>query len=170
MRSSKRYTNATFTRRVDHDGGRHRGDKAPKEPLVCTTCGSVYSRRRWAAPSDERAGMLQGVAEPTLCPACQMREQGQFGGHLTVTGAFLDGHRDDIEALLRAEAQRAFEDNPTGQILTWDGREPRTITITTSTEHLVQRLGHALKKAYGGEVDYGFSHENKLARATWRRD
>jgi hypothetical protein len=42
--------------------------------------------------------------------------------------------------------------------------------LSTTTEHLAQRLGHALEKAFDGKVDYDFSHENKLARVTWRRD
>lgn len=47
-----------------------------------------------------------------------------------------------------------------------DGR----LMLSTTTEHLAQRLGHALEKAFDGKVDYDFSHENKLARVTWRRD
>jgi hypothetical protein len=44
------------------------------------------------------------------------------------------------------------------------------LTVTTTTEHLAQRLGHAVEKAFGGNADYDFSHENKLARVSWRRD
>jgi hypothetical protein len=44
------------------------------------------------------------------------------------------------------------------------------LIVTTTTEHLAQRLGHALKKAFCGEVQYDFSHENKLARVSWKRE
>jgi hypothetical protein len=44
------------------------------------------------------------------------------------------------------------------------------LTVSTTTEHLAQRLGQALEKAFDGSVHYDFSHENKLARVTWRRD
>jgi len=44
------------------------------------------------------------------------------------------------------------------------------MTVRTTTEHLAQRLGHALEKAFHGEVRYDFSHENKLAHVWWRRD
>lgn len=50
MRSAKRYSNVTFTKRVDHEAGRHHTARAPAEPLVCTACGAVYRRRRWIAP------------------------------------------------------------------------------------------------------------------------
>jgi hypothetical protein len=44
------------------------------------------------------------------------------------------------------------------------------LTLATTTEHLAQRLGHALKKAFKGKVHYDFSHENKLAHVYWQRD
>ena len=44
------------------------------------------------------------------------------------------------------------------------------LTVTTTTEHLAQRLGHAVEKAFGGEVEYHFSHENKVTRVSWQRE
>jgi hypothetical protein len=52
----------------------------------------------------------------------------------------------------------------------YDEGQSGRITITTTTEHLAERLGQALEKAFGGKVRYDFSHENKLARVYWRRD
>ena len=50
MRNNKRYSNATFTKRVDHEAGRHHTRRAVKEPAVCASCGAVYANRRrnWA--------------------------------------------------------------------------------------------------------------------------
>ena len=170
MRSTKRYTNATFTKRVDHDAGRHRGPRAPAEPLRCSGCGAVYTKRRWVPPASERAAMLRSSAAETLCPACEMREAGTARGYLTLEGGFLVTHRADLEALIRAEDARSADVNPTARILAWDESVPGVLTITTSTEHLVVRMGHALERAFGGSTEYRFSHENKLARAFWRRD
>jgi hypothetical protein len=44
------------------------------------------------------------------------------------------------------------------------------LIVTTTTEHLAQRLGHALQKAYRGHVRFDFSHENKFARVYWHRN
>lgn len=52
----------------------------------------------------------------------------------------------------------------------WEKDKRGRVTVTTTTEHLAQRLGHALEKAFDGEVRYDFSHENKLAHVYWRRD
>lgn len=173
MRSHKRYTNATFTKRVDHEGGRHHTARAPREPAVCESCGAVYANRRWITADSDR-----GTHEPehwrpaimTKCPACKQKQSGCPGGYVHVEGTFVITHRDEIEQLLRNEAERASEDNPLGCIMDWKEDGDAKLTLTTTTEHLAQRLGHALEKAYGGTVDYDFSHENKLARVKWSRN
>jgi hypothetical protein len=45
--TSKRWTNVTFTKRVDHEAGRRRGPTAAKGPRICQACGAVYVKRRW---------------------------------------------------------------------------------------------------------------------------
>ena len=79
-------------------------------------------------------------------------------------------HHDEIEQLLRNEAQRAAEDNPLARIMECKRGDGHNFTVTTTTEHLAQRLGHALEKSFGGNTHYEFSHENKLARVNWLRE
>lgn len=170
MRSPKRYSNVTFTKRVDHDGGRHRPPRAPKEPRVCQRCGARYARRRWTdgrtIPRSREAP--ERTRGRVLCPACIQTIAGPPSGFLRVSGAFLRDHHDDVVAVLRIEARRAAEDNPLARIMSWRDLWSR-IEVTTTTPHLVQRLGHKLQKAYGGTVKYDFSHENQVARVTWSR-
>ena len=90
-------------------------------------------------------------------------------GYLHVDGDFFPLHRAEMEHLLHNEAEHAREDNPLQQVLGWEELGGDGLLITTSTEHLAQRLAHALNKAYDGDVHYGFSHENKLARVWWHR-
>ena len=171
MRSAKAFTNQTFTKRVDHDGGRHRAPRAPAEPAVCPGCGAVYVKRRWSRSAASRLQAV-GLAAPfavRVCAACRRRQHGVPHGYLHVDGDFFTTHRSDIEPLLRNEVERAREDNPLHQILAWTDLEGGGLLIATATEHLAQRLGHALEKAYDGDVHYGFSHENKLARVWWHR-
>ena len=173
MRSAKRYSNVTFTKRVDHEAGRHHTARAPAEPLVCTACGAVYRRRRWiASESSSHLGVVAvaTAARPTLCPPCTQRWHGLPKGFVRVEGAFAAAHLDDIERLLVNEAERAAIDNHTARIMSWDRATPGGLDITTTTPRLAQRLGHALEKAFSGEVHYDFSHENPVARVTWRRD
>jgi len=173
MRGNKRYTNTTFTKRVDHEAGRHHSKRAEKEPAVCASCGAVYVNRRWTnanADYDAHEPKHWHPARVINCPACVQAQGGVPSGYVYLEGAFLKTHRDDIERLLRNEAERAAEDNPLARIMLWKENGEGKLTLSTTTEHLAQRLGHALTKAFDGTVGYDFSHENKLARVTWKRN
>lgn len=175
MPTGKRYTNATFTKRVDHIAGRHRQPRAAGEPRVCASCGSVYKNRRWVtagAAALQRIVLATGDASPTVvqCPACRLIEGGTPSGVLYVDGTFADAHADELGRLITSEASRAAEDNPTGRVMATTRDSERRLVVTTTTEHLAQRLGHALQKVYKGHVRFDFSHENKFARVYWHRD
>jgi hypothetical protein len=171
MRSAKRYTNMTFTKRVDHDGGRHRPIRPPAEPGLCPGCGAVYAKKHWSrsAGARVRASRPGGTLTIRICPACHRGRAGVPHGFLHIDGDFFPSHREDLEQLLHHEADHAREDNPLHQILGWEELGAGNLLITTSTERLAQRLGHALEQAYDGDVHYGFSHENKLAHVWWHR-
>ena len=172
MRSAKPYTNATFTHRVDHEAGRHRPARAPAEPRVCGTCGAVYRGRRWtrAVPGPPPVSSLGVAAKVTTCPGCRGVAEHAARGFLYLSGAFVDAHRDEVERLVKAEARRTLDDNPTARIIAWEAMPAGPLVVTTTTEHLAERLGQALEKAYDGDVRFDFSHENKLARVYWHRD
>ena len=173
MRSNKPFTNENFTKRVDHEAGRHRPSRAGKEPAVCGACGAVYANRRWSgadSPVRIKKHTKGHPAHTTVCPACKQKRTGEPRGFVLLEGAFFVAHQQEIQQLLRNEAERAAEDNPLARILEWKKGEEHELTISTTTEHLAQRLGHTLEKAFGGSVRYDFSHENKLARVSWRRE
>ena len=169
----KKYSNATFTKRVDHEAGRHRASRAINEPTVCEECGAVYANRRWTAASSTLTEHDHGHVRPaktTLCPACKQLRSGEPRGFVFLDGDFFSTHGEEIEQLLRNEAERAAADNPLARTMEFKRGDGHKLTVTTTTEHLAQRLGHAVEKAFGGSVHYDFSHENKLARVSWRRD
>ena len=133
----------------------------------------MYSSRRWTA---SRSTLTKSPdehlapAQTTLCPACKQQRTGEPRGFVFLDGDFFSAHGDEIEQLLRNEAKRAAEDNPLARAMEFKRGEGHKLTVSTTTEHLAQRLGHAIEKAFGGSVHYDFSHENKLARVSWRRD
>jgi len=173
MPEKKKYTNATFTKRVDHEAGRHRPARAQSEPAVCEECGAVYADRRWTAkqtgPEDKKHKHWRPPTM-TVCPACKQQRTGEPRGFVFLDGAFFVAHHEEIGQLLRNEAERAAEDNPLARIMECKAGDDHKLTVTTTTEHLSQRLGHALEKAFGGTAHYDFSHENKLARVNWLRE
>ena len=173
MSAKKKYTNATFTKRVDHEAGRHRPSRAKSEPAVCEKCGAVYANRRWSAANPGSGNEKHERWRPpqvTLCPACAQQRSGEPRGFVYLDGAFFVTHQEEIEQLVSNEAERAAEDNPLARILEWKRDDGHKLTVTTTTEHLAQRLGHALEKSFKGSAHYDFSHENKLARVSWQRE
>lgn len=173
MPAKRKYTNATFTKRVDHEAGRHRPARATSEPAICEGCGAVYANRRWTRSAAERVTERHEHWRPAqiiVCPACAQIRTGEPRGFVYLDGAFFEKHNEEIQQLLFNESERAAEDNPLARIMETKRGVGHQLTVTTTTEHLAQRLGHALEKAFGGTADYDFSHENKLARVTWQRE
>jgi hypothetical protein len=172
MRSNKPFRSETFTKRVDHEGSRHRTHRAMPEPCVCKQCGALYANRRWTIEpnANNRKHQRRRPVHTTICPACKQASSGEPRGFVYLDGAFVVRHQSEIEKLLVNEASRAGEDNPMARILDLKERDGHKLTVTTTTEHLAQRLGHAVEKAFGGDVQYNFSHENKIARVSWQRE
>ena len=173
MRTSKRYSNATITKRVDHEAGRHRTPRALAEPATCTRCGAIYCERRWRSATIARESGKPKPWRPAnyvLCPACKQQQEGLPSGFVYLDGAFLAAHREEVERLLRNETERAAANNPLARIMSLLPDKKGRLTVTTTTEHLAERLGRALERAFDGEVRFDFSHENKLARVYWHRD
>jgi NMD protein affecting ribosome stability and mRNA decay len=172
MKSDKRYTTQTLKKRVDHEGGSRHEPQKLAEPTSCKDCGAIYSGGRWIAKGNARESAKNSAwrpGYPTTCPACKQIKSGMVGGYVAISGTFLNEHRTEIRNLVENEAGLTIEDNPLSRIMGIHEKGDRLV-IETTTEHLAQRLGHALKKAYAGDVSYDFSHENKVARVTWHRD
>jgi hypothetical protein len=102
--------------------------------------------------------------------ASSPRVSDEARGLLTLEGPFLQAHASDLASLLRAEAARARTEDPSARILTWDDSVPGILTLSTSTTHLVVRLGHALHRAFGGTLEYFFSRGDAVTTAHWMRD
>lgn len=172
MKSNKKYTTQTFTKRVDHEGGLHRPGQKLAEPAFCEKCGSSYSHGHWITKglaADSHRQKQWRPFTPVLCPACKQIETGAVGGYVSLSGDFFTLHHEDIENLIENEAKRAAIDNPLARIMN-QSQTDCEMKIETTTEHLAQRLGHAVKKAFDGDVEYHFSDENKVTRVTWHRD
>lgn len=170
MRTNKKYTNVTFTKRVDHEAG-HTSNKRISEPAICRKCEAVYSRGRWTFDKMVLKSEPYNKIEPqaTVCPACAQINTGIPAGFVYIKGGFFNEHQEEIENLLKNEEEKLSKTNPLARIMSTKKSKNR-ITITTTTEHLAQHFGRVLKNAYGGDVRYDFSHENKLARVYWERD
>jgi len=136
----------------------------------CRECKAIYHNQRWYLPESLPPDFTKNhKLVQVVCPACRKIADGMPGGVLKLSGDFLDQHRDDILRLLQNEESAARRSNPLERIMAVETNGTATMVQTTN-EKLAQRLGKAVHRAYGGELDYKWSEDTKLARVTWRRD
>ena len=144
----------------DHDPYLERGKR--KEPAVCRECSAVYRNGRWQWLT------ATFEAEPTLCPACQRIRDGYPAGQVTLTGPFLEAHRDEILALAHNVAQKQAAQHPLQRIMGIEERE-KEIVVTTTDMHLARTIGERIERAYDGDLDYRYGSEASLLRVSWKR-
>lgn len=104
-----------------------------------------------------------------LCPACAKIADKYASGVVTLQGAFLSQHREEILNLIHNEEKRAMGLNPLERIIEiapLDGG----FQVTTTHEKLAQRIGRSLHKAFSGQVAYRFTPQDKMARVDWSRN
>jgi NMD protein affecting ribosome stability and mRNA decay len=143
---------------------------ASKSVSVCEQCHAVYSNKRWSL-STERYDIVMQDPTVTLmvCPACHKIHDDLPGGIVTLKGAYVLPHKQELLNLVKNEEERARGMNPLERVMSIKENGSGSLVINTTNERLAQRLGKAIKKAFHGEVAYHFSHDNKLARVDWER-
>ena len=145
-----------------HDTYKLRGQL--KGPTRCPGCGAVYHRGRWtwkaSAPRD---------AEEVTCSACQRIADDYPAGELSLGGAFVISHQQEIMNLVRNVEKAENADHPMNRIMnirdTSDG-----FLVTTTDVHLPKRIGRALQRSWEGALDIHFDEAGYYTRISWQRD
>lgn len=179
MRRTKRYTVQSFKKKELTGDDPYRMKGAPKGLLECPECHSVYFMKRWSLPGAratkkpfrKRApgstpAKAFAVPQPYLCPACQKMRDRYAEGFLSIQWPNWHAHKADILNLIHNEEARACRVNPLERVMGIRTRGDG-VDIETTTEHMAQRLGRHLERAFKGEVHYHWSHKDKLARIEW---
>lgn len=139
-------------------------EKYPDNTL-CPECGVVFVKGKWTWAKPQAEGEVHSM----LCPACRQIQDDYAGGVLTLSGAFVAAHRDDILNRCRNVEAAEKKEHPLQRIMAIveKGEE---IEIRATSEHLVARMGKALKSDFNGELELSFGLEENFARAHWRRN
>lgn len=133
------------------------------EPSVCSQCGAVFQKGRWAWTSPPSG------AQEALCQACRRINDGYPAGEVTLSGRFLRQHRQEIMNLARNQEEQEKSERPLHRIMAIeDGQEG--VLIKTTDIHLPRRIGQAVHSAYEGELDYRYNEDTYFIRVSWRRD
>jgi len=135
---------------------------------VCGRCGAVYRNKRWYLHLDITDEERRGAKE-VLCPACRRTQDHMPEGIVVLEGEFLARHKEEILNLVRNEEEDAMGLNPLERIMEVKDKGDK-VEITTTSEHLAQRIGRAVHSAYSGELEIKFSQDVRLTRVHWRRE
>jgi NMD protein affecting ribosome stability and mRNA decay len=131
-------------------------------PTRCPDCGAVFQKGRWnwnTAPD---------AAREERCPACHRIHDKFPAGFVTLKGAFLAEHRDEILHLIRNHEAKEKAERPLQRIIAIvEGAGG--MLVTTTDIHLARDLAQALQRAYKGELELHYNKEENLLRATWTR-
>jgi len=169
MRGRKRYNPASFKKKVDVQSDSYIPRGAPGKVVVCPGCHALSTGKRWRLDEAAYAKLREAkTTKEVLCPACEKIRDGYPSGQVTLKGPYLAEHREEILRIIVNEEKRARGVNPLERIMSLSD-ENEQIEITTTDEKLAQRIGRELRKACGGTVSYGWSHNNKFLRVEWKR-
>ncbi|PKQ27593.1 MAG: hypothetical protein CVT63_07190 [Candidatus Anoxymicrobium japonicum] len=138
---------------------------------ICPKCGAIWDGDRWTPePGKEllaRFAKKQRCAE--LCPGDARIEKRQVEGVVILKGKFLASHSEEINNLLSRVAREGRRRNVVARVLNIT-RENGNIAIETTDEHLAERMGKEVEKAFKGTLEIKWQKKDAFARVTWQRD
>lgn len=132
------------------------------EPTVCSKCEAVFKNGQWrwmTRPREANVGM---------CQACHRIRDGYPAGEVTLSGLFVQEHRDELLALAHHKEAVEKREHPLNRIMDIDD-DGTKIVIRTTDVHLPQRIGEAIHDAYQGKLDVQYDPGNYFVRIGWAR-
>lgn len=158
-RARRRFGRAQDT----HIDDPYRQAKKPPEPAVCPDCGAVFQGGHWQW-LERPAG-----AELVTCQACHRMRDKYPAGEVTLSGSFVQAHRDDLLAVARHNEAVEKQEHPLNRIMDIDD-DGAKIVIRTTDIHLPRRIGEAVHHAYHGKLDVHYDSGAYFVRVGWVRD
>jgi len=135
------------------------------ELAACPRCGASYRNGRWTWETAPAGSYAQ------TCPACERIARDDADGELALSGRFLAAHRAEIEGCLRNVEAHEKAEHPLKRILSMRD-EDDTLVVRVTDAKLVRSLGHALERAWDGELALPptTADASSPARGRWHRD
>jgi len=155
--------------RVNRSTDAYMPQKGIKEPAICGQCGALYRNKRWSVVEVDLAKARQeGDLSTVICPACRRIADNIPAGIVSLSGKYLQEHKDDIINAIKKTEARSRLKNPLGRIMNI-GAEQGSLTVSTTEDKLAQKIGREIFKAHQGELHYRWSHEEHFVRVDWSR-
>lgn len=138
---------------------------------ACPKCGAIWDGDRWVPEPDE--ALLKEFSKKKhlyeLCPGDARIEKRQVEGVVTLKGKFLASHKDEINNLVNRVARDGRRRNVAARILETVENDD-SLTIETTDEHLAERMGKEVEKAFKGALEIKWQKKSTFARVNWERD
>ena len=137
---------------------------------VCPRCKAVYDGHRWIPEPDEE--FMRHVArvgpEKKMCPGDQRLERRQVEGVVRLEGAFMLEHQEEIRNLVDRVARQGRKRNVAARIFEIT-LENGALTIETTDDHLAERIGKEVEKAFKGDLEIKWQEKDHFVRVVWKR-
>lgn len=137
----------------------------PKEPTVCAECNAVFHKGRW-----QWTERPTGDVHEMICPACERIRDDMPGGILTLSGAFLGKHRDEILKLIQNKVEEEKAQHPMKRLMGVEDGPKGELVVKFTDLHLPRGTGEAIERAYDGDLEIQYTKESNLVRVYWNRD
>ena len=108
-----------------------------RDSTVCPVCKAVYLEGRW-----QWADSWPLDAREETCQACNRIRDHYPAGIVTLTGPFVQTHREEILHLVRNNEEEEKSEHPLHRLMAIE-EQPGAIIIKTTDIHLPRRIGEA---------------------------
>ncbi|MHB8894033.1 MAG: BCAM0308 family protein [Candidatus Geothermincolia bacterium] len=138
---------------------------------LCPKCGAIWDGERWVPEPDEalRKEFEKKHHCAELCPGDLRIEKKQVEGIVTLKGKFLASHKLEINNLVGRVARDARKRNVAARILQ-SVEDDDTLVLETTDEHLAEKMGKEVEKAFKGALEIKWQKKDTFARVNWHRD
>ena len=133
------------------------------DPTGCPQCGAVYREGRWRWES------MPFEAERVACPACRRTADRYPAGILSLRGAFVFEHAQEIESRLRNLEEHERSEHPLKRIIAIEA-DADGLRVTTTDARLARSLGNGLRRAFHGTLEQSRTDDQGPVRIEWCRD
>lgn len=132
------------------------------EPTRCPDCGAFFHKGRWTWDA-AAAG-----AHEHRCPACSRTHDSFPAGYVSLSGDFLQLHRDEILSLVKKCETSEKTEHPLERIMAI-AADDGGLEVTTTGTHLAREIAERVHRAYKGDLKFSYNRDDNLLRAAWRR-
>lgn len=145
----------------EHSHDFNKANRKPSEPTVCPICYAVFKGGRW-----QWLDSWPLEARKETCQACRQIKDNRPAGTVTLSGDFVQTHRQEVINLIRHQERNERSLHPLHRIIKLEER-PDQMIVTTTDIHLPKRIGQAIHRAYKGDLKLRYDPDHCLVRADW---